>query len=318
MAESPIYVDGNVILLIDTPEQAYLAAFDAGTGKQIWKVERPVGFLGSYSTPVLYQPSNGEPAQIIVAGAVELTGYQAKTGERLWWARGVTWAPATSPVIAGDAVYTIEPVTSSEGAPPWKQMLVQYDKNKNGKIELSEVPRGGDNEIMYRIFKSVDKNTGNNDGVVTEDEWARGFDPKEPGGGLVRTRLGGKGDVSKTNVGWRHTKGLPYLTAPLLYDNVLYVIRDGGIVSTFDPETGKVLREERLKDAIGEYWSQPVAGEGKIYFVSKEGKATVIRAGADWEKLSTGDLDEQVIATPAIAGGRIYIRTEGMLYCFGR
>jgi outer membrane protein assembly factor BamB len=245
---------------------------------------------------------------------VELTGYQAKTGERLWWARGVAIAPATSPVIAGDSVYTMEPVLDAGGAPPFKDMLAQFDKNKTGTVELSEVK----NAIMLRIFKSVDKNVGNNDGVVTEEEWMSAFVPKVPGGGLVRTRLDGKGDVSQTHVGWRHTKGLSYLATPILYEKVLYVVRDGGIVSSFDPETGKVLKEARLKDALGEYWAQPVAGDGKVYFVSKEGKVSVIRAGAEWEKLSTGDLDEQVIATPAIADGRVYIRTEGMLYCFGR
>ena len=115
---------------------------------------------------------------------------------------------------------------------------------------------------------------------------------------------------------WRYTKGLPYVTAPLLYENILYVVRDGGILATIDPETGKLIKEARLKDAIGEYYAQPVAGDGKIYFVNKDGKVTVIRPGADWEQLSTADLEEQVIATPAIANNRIYIRTEGTLYCF--
>src|SRR5262249_6952442 len=87
LAASPIYVEGSLAVLIDTPEEAYLAAFDGRTGKPVWKAERLAGFMGSYSTPVLYQPS-GKPAQIVVAGALELTGYQAKTGERLWWARG--------------------------------------------------------------------------------------------------------------------------------------------------------------------------------------------------------------------------------------
>jgi outer membrane protein assembly factor BamB len=105
--------------------------------------------------------------------------------------------------------------------------------------------------------------------------------------------------------------------APLIYNHVLYVIRNGGILTTIDPETGEQLREERLKDALGEYYAQPVAGDGKLYFINKEGKATVLRAGKDWEKLSSGDFNEQVVATPAIANSRIYVRTEEALYCFG-
>ena len=83
------------------------------------------------------------------------------------------------------------------------------------------------------------------------------------------------------------------------------------------PQARQLLREARLKDAVGEYYASPVAGDSKVYFVNKDGKVSVIRAGANWEMLSTGDLDEQVIATPAIAGSRIYIRTDDNLYCFG-
>jgi outer membrane protein assembly factor BamB len=248
---------------------------------------------------------------------VELTGYQAKTGERLWWVRGVTYAPASSPLVAGDSVYTMEPVPESGGAPPFSGMLAQYDKNKDGKIQLSELTGDGINDKIYqRIFKSVDKNSGNNDGEVTAEEWEHAFGADQSLGGLVRIRLGGKGDVSKSSVGWRHTKGLPYIIAPIVYQNLLYSVRNGGIVSVFDPESGKVLREERLKNAIGDYYSQPVAGDGKVYLTNKEGKISVLRAGSDWTLLSSGDLDEQVIATPAIANGKIYMRTEGSLYCF--
>lgn len=314
MAVSPIFAEGNVVLQIDTPETSYLAAYNARSGKQAWKTDRPVGFLGAYSTPSIYRPANG-PTQIIVAGSVELTGYQAKTGERLWWVRGVTYGPANLPLIAGDSVYTLEPAGNE--APPFKGIADQYDKDKNGTIELAELT-GEDvtTKIWSRILRSVDANTGDNNGSVSEAEFLKAFSPGESGG-FVQTRLGGKGDVSKTHVGWRNTKGLPYVTAPVYYDGLLYVVRNGGILSVFRPDTGALLREERLKDALGEYYASPVAGDGKLYFVSKEGKVTVVRAGEKWEVLSSGALDEQVVATPAIAGRRIFIRTDQALYCFG-
>ncbi|MCW5982111.1 MAG: PQQ-binding-like beta-propeller repeat protein [Bryobacteraceae bacterium] len=316
MATSPVYADGKVLLLIDTPEQAYLAAFDAATGKQAWQAERPVGFLGSYATPAVYDPA-GAARQVVVAGAVELTGYDLASGKRVWWARGVTNSPATLPLIALESVFTMEPGEGG-GAPPFKNMAAQFDKNKNGKIEISELGNKSVNEqIMYRLFRSIDVNSGNGDGIVTPEEYERAFNPAEPGGGLVRTRLNGTGDVSQSNVAWRHAKGLPYVTAPVLYEGIIYVVRDGGIVSTFDPETGRVLGERRLNGALGQYYAQPVAGDGKVYFVNKEGKISVIRAGAEWEMLSSGDVGEQVIATPAIADGRIYLRAEESLYCFG-
>jgi outer membrane protein assembly factor BamB len=317
MAVSPVYAGGAVALLIDTPEQAYLAAFDAKTGKERWKVERPVGFLGGYATPSLYQPK-GQPEQLVVAGAVELTGYDCKTGARLWWASGITYAPAALPLVAGDSVYTVEPATGAEAPPPFSGWLKQFDKNGNGAIEVDEVAGESANaKIMTRIIRSMDRNSGNGDGSVTEEEYKKAFNPDVPTGGLVRTKLGGKGDVTQSHAGWRHGKGLPYVTAPVLYEGVLYVIRNGGILSTFDPETGQLQREERLKDGTGDYYAQPVAGDGKIYFINHDGKASVIRAGAKWEMLSSGDLDEAVIATPAIAAGRIFVRTKGTLYCFG-
>jgi len=94
-------------------------------------------------------------------------------------------------------------------------------------------------------------------------------------------------------------------------------VRNGGILSTFDPETGKLLREERLKEALGEYYASPVAGDGKVYFINKEGKATTIKAGASWQVLSSADFAEQAIATPAIVDGSMYVRTEETLYSFG-
>ena len=72
-----------------------------------------------------------------------------------------------------------------------------------------------------------------------------------------------------------------------------------------------------MRRAVGDYYASPVAGDGKIYLASLDGKVTVLRASADWEVLSTADLGEQLIATPAIADGRVYVRTEETLYCFG-
>lgn len=76
------------------------------------------------------------------------------------------------------------------------------------------------------------------------------------------------------------------------------------------------LRQERVKDAPGDYYASPVAGDGKIYLASLDGKVSVLQAGADWRVLSTSDLAERVVATPAIADGRVFVRTEKTLYAF--
>jgi outer membrane protein assembly factor BamB len=309
LASSPVHVDGRVVLLVDTPEDAYLAAFDAATGKPVWKTERPTGVLGSYATPTVYTPP-GEIPQVVVAGAVELTGYHAGTGERLWWAPGVTSLPAGPPFVAGDSVYTAEP-SGGVSWPPFGEPLKVFDSNKDGRITLAET---ASDPIWGRSLKGIDHNLGNGDDVVTREEYSQA-DGGENDGGLVRTRLGGRGDVRKSHVVWRNGKGTSELTGALLYRGVLYVVRNA-IVSTVDPETGTLLRQERVKDALGDYYASPVAGDGKIYLASLEGKVSVLQAGKDWRVLSTSDLAERVVATPAIADGRVFIRTEETLYAF--
>lgn len=91
---------------------------------------------------------------------------------------------------------------------------------------------------------------------------------------------------------------------------------DEGILSVLNPQTGQLIHRERLK-ASGDYYASPVAGDGKIYLVNLQGKVTVLKEGSTPTVLSSGDLGEEVIATPAIADQRIYIRGKSSLFCFG-
>jgi outer membrane protein assembly factor BamB len=92
-------------------------------------------------------------------------------------------------------------------------------------------------------------------------------------------------------------------------------VKDGGIASCFDAATGRVLYRERLGPA-GFYYASPVAGDGKVYAVSLKGVVTVFRAGDRCEVLAENDLGESISATPALADGKLYVRTEGNLYAF--
>jgi outer membrane protein assembly factor BamB len=96
----------------------------------------------------------------------------------------------------------------------------------------------------------------------------------------------------------------------------MYLMKEGGIVSSVDPASGQVLKQGRTPNALEEYYASPVAGDGKIFVVSASGKVTVLKADAQWEILATSDLDDEVWATPAIAGGNLYIRTRNALYAF--
>src|SRR6185503_15058620 len=133
---------GKVILFIDQIQDSYLAAFDQATGKQVWKKDRPSGFLGGYSTPVVWE------SQVIVSGALELTGYRVDTGEKIWWVRGLTNAPASTPVVSGSELY----VHDLPGEPQPFEPMLKMDKNKDGKLSVDEV-----DPIIGRIVTAVDR-----------------------------------------------------------------------------------------------------------------------------------------------------------------
>ena len=310
---SPIVYGRNVILLCDQDTDSYLLAVDKNSGKTAWKVERPE-VTRSYSTPAILKPASG-PAELIVPGAYQLTSYEAETGRKLWWIRGLSWQPKSSPVIDGDMIYAhwweyggeAEQATETPG---WAETLAKYDANKDGKLAESEFasePR------IQKGFYTIDLNS---DGMVDERDWEFYRARRESRNRLIAVRHGGRGDLTATNVVWSMQKFLPNVPTPLLYDGVLYIVKDGGIVSSLNPKSGEILKQGRLTGALDTYYSSPVGAAGKIYMLSQQGKAVVLKAGAQWEILAVNDMEEECYATPAIADDRIYLRTNSALYCF--
>ena len=156
------------------------------------------------------------------------------------------------------------------------------------------------------------------DGVITDAEWntTRNLGTGEYGAIAVRPGAA-RGKLDASAVQWRFQKNLPYIPAPLLYENVLYLVKTGGIVTSIDPATGRTLKEGRSPGALGEYFASPVAAEGKVFLANTEGKVTVLKAAGAWEVMEVNDLGEEIHATPALSGGRIYVRTRSSVYCFG-
>ena len=304
MASSPVYADGKVVLLIDQTVEAFVAVFDAASGKELWRRERPTNFLGSYSTPLIYRPVGG-PAQVIAAGSMELTAYQLETGETLWTNEG--WlAPAASPSLGDGVVFSSEPVNQ---APPAFEGMKPLDKDGDGTLSREEADAVSG---LIHLVDRVDGDYGNSDGKIEAAEWGKAFAAFDGYGGLRAVRLDGSGAEA-----WRFEKGLPYLSSVLLYEGLVYAVNERGVVTALDAKTGEVIKQSRLREALGDYSASPVAGDGKLYFASLEGKVTVVKAGRELETLSVADLGESIQATPALSGGRLYVRTAKALYCFG-
>lgn len=135
--------------------------------------------------------------------------------------------------------------------------------------------------------------------------------------GLTAVDLPDEGSLAPPTVRWRYRKSVPNIASPLVLDGILYIVQDGGIVTTLDPETGEVFHRGRLSQGGKKFYASPVAGDGKIVVVDTEGRLSVLKAGREWEELSSTSLGEPCVATPAICEGRIYVRTPKGLYCFG-
>lgn len=115
-------------------------------------------------------------------------------------------------------------------------------------------------------------------------------------------------------------KGLPYVPSPLVIGGLMYLLGDGGILKCVEAKTGREVYEERLNGSSGgssKFFCSPVAGDGKIYCGSQMGDLIVVKAGEKFQQLSATKLDSPMNATPAIGDGRIFVRTEKSLYCFG-
>lgn len=318
---SPILVDDKVILPVDQDNPtSYLIAVDKNTGKLKWKVDRPLVISG-YSTPIIYQPKQG-PKQIVIPESFQLSAYSVEDGKRVWWVRGL--ACEMKSIASHDDEYLyINGWGFPQNQPgqqvntiPFEEALPRYDKNGDKQIAKTEIS-GADpmDKMLGAAFEAFDLNR---DDKLDDKDWEVFRAMMASENGLLAIKLGGQGDQTANAIKWRYQKPVPQVPSTLLYKGVLYMINDSGILLSFDPATGKVLKQGRLHGAIDKYFASPVAADDKVYLIGEGGAVSVLKAAGEWEVLAVNELDDECFATPAIADGRIYIRTRSALYCFGK
>jgi outer membrane protein assembly factor BamB len=194
--------------------------------------------------------------------------------------------------------------------PEFSKVLADLDKDHDGRLSRTEAAA----VLSPQSFADSDLDEN---GYLDEREWRFYQIRSAAENCLVAIRAGGRGDVTKNHVLWRYRKALPNTASPLLYEGVLYLVRDG-IFTSLNAETGEVMKQARLTGALGNYWASPVEADRKIFLASEEGKVVVVSAEANWEIQAINNLDEEIFATPAIVDGRIYVRTREALWCFGK
>jgi len=319
---SPILVDNLLILPVDQDLGSYLLAIDKATGKTKWKVDRP-GVISGYSTPTVYAPKGG-PRQILIPESFQLSAYSVADGSRVWWVRGLP-CEMKSVVSYDDSTLYVNGWGFAQNQPgqhvptiPFEDGLKRYDKNGDGFVGGDEISGTDPIDRMLSPKYGFGAFDLNRDGKLNASEWDVFRMMMASENGLLAITLGGRGDMTETAVRWKYQRPVPQVPSTLLYQGVLFMVNDSGILTSFDPATGNVLKQGRLKGAIDKYYASPVGADGKVWLISQDGTASVVTAKGEWDVVAVNALGDEVFATPAIDAGRLYVRTRGALYCFGQ
>ncbi|MCC6391627.1 MAG: PQQ-binding-like beta-propeller repeat protein [Bryobacterales bacterium] len=306
LGAAPILAGGLLILQMDQMEGSHIAAYSASSGKLRWKVAREES--ESWGTPILYRRP-GAALQIITVGGNQIGGHRAADGKRTFTFPQASPSMVASPLIDGDTVYAFGYGYQTDL--PFSRLLERSDKNKDGILTPDEYG-------TVNVLPSAGQYIGNGDGTVNEEKWKLWNSHVRGPTGLVAIDLASAASTGKPRLLWRFDKGFDsVIPSPLLYQEVLYSVRNGGILTAFDARTGEVVKSGRIAGALGGYSASPVLAEGRLYFSSEEGKLAVVRPGRQWELIQLNDLQEEIFATPALSAGKIFIRTADALYCFG-
>ena len=298
---SPVGESGRVYVTFGSPGTA---AIDTRTAKVLWE-RRDLEcnhFRGAGSSPILFRNLlimhyDGSDVQYVVA-------LDKDTGKTVWKTpRSVDYkdlgpdgkpkadgdfrkAFATPQIIevggepllislGGRAAYGYEPMTGKE----------RWRIEEHGSHSASTRPVAGHGMVFYPT----------------------GFDTPK----LFAIRPDGTGDATATHVVWTFARSVPNKPSILLIGDLLYMINDVGIASAVEAKTGELVWQSRVG---GTFSASPIAVNGRIYLFDEDGKTTVIEAGREFKALAENTLDNGFMASPAVAGNALYVRTRTDVY----
>lgn len=283
------------------------ACLDAGSGELLWKREDlPCRhYRGPGSSAILYRD-----LLILTFDGVDVqyvTALDKHTGKTVWKTdRQITWNDldeSGKPKREGDfrkgfaTPIVIEAGGKAQLISPASSMLFSYDPD-TGK-ELWRIRNTAHTPAVSPVY---------GDGLVFA---VTGHGAAE----MLAIRPDGTGDVTASHVTWRvGGKDVPLTPSPVARDGLLYMLADHGAVTCIETATGKTVWRELLG---GSYLASPLVDGERIYFFGGSGKTTVIRAGRTFETLAENRLDSGFMASPAVAGDSLILRTKTHLYRVG-
>jgi len=297
---SPVIEPGRVYVHFGSYGTACL---DTQSGKVLWQRTdlRCRHYRGPSSSPVLFQnllilTFDGADLQYVV-------GLDKQTGRTVWKTdRSAEWNDADAPgqmAREGDLrkAHSTPVIAQYEGKP---QLL-----STGAKAAYDYDPATGKElwKIHFPAWSAAPRPLYS-DGLAY---FVTGHGETE----LVAVRLGGSGDVTDSHIAWKVNTAVPRTASPILIDGLLYMVSDDGVVTCLEAVTGKQAWHSRIG---GTYAASPIYADGRIYFCSQQGKTTILKPGRSFEALATNSLPNGFMASPAVAGKALFLRTKTDLY----
>jgi outer membrane protein assembly factor BamB len=285
-----------------------------GAGRLVWKKD-----LGAYPTQMGQGPASSPVLdgdrlflQIDNEEKSFLVALDKKTGDELWRADRSERTNHSSPVVWKNEGRT-------ELVAAGSQKVRSYDP-ATGKV-LWELGLGGGRCYATPVGDAERLYVGCEAGFGGFGGGGRGGPGGGGGGGLFAVRAGASGDLtlkegetSNAGVAWSQPRNGPEKASPLVYQGHLYVLRQNGLLACYEAKSGKEVYRERIPGAAA-FWASPWAGDGKVYCLDDRGTTHVLQAGPKFKVLGKNALDEMFWATPAVAGGALFLRGVDHLYC---
>jgi outer membrane protein assembly factor BamB len=298
--------DGRVIVAFFGSQGLY--AFDMN-GKELWKRDLGVLNVGAYDLPEYEWGTASSPiiykdlaiVQCDTQGESFVLAVNVKNGETVWKATRKELPSWGTPTV-------VEP---SSGAP-------ELVTNASNFVRAYDVATGAEKWWLGGSSKITAPTPIFSRGLIVV---ASGRAPERP---IFVIRPGGSGDItpaagaeSGSHLVWKKTGRGSYMPTPIAYGDTLYVLSNAGLFDAYELETGKEVYRQRVQHGGSGFSASPVAADGRIYLSSEDGDVFVLRAGPSFEVLSKNPMGEPLMATPAIAGGTLYIRSERHLFAVG-
>jgi outer membrane protein assembly factor BamB len=331
----------------DNAVRFILTSLDRVSGKPVWEhiIEAEGPLPAVHEKHNLASPSPTTDGERIYAwyGTGQLVAVDMN-GKTVWQRNlarevapiSIIWGPGSSPAVYGKMLYLLSyhgqsaylmAVDAATGKTTWKvdatpgvtsystPVMVQTATGPELIVNSSEGVAGHDPETGERLWFFAEVNRFPVPAPIPASGGLVYLNRGYRSSPYMAIRAGGRGDIGNSHIVWRQPTSGPYVPSLVHYKGLIYMATGQGIVSAIDAATGERVWQERIP---GVYMGSPVAGDGKIYFPDETGTTLVIKAGRTLEILAQNKLSGRFGASPAIAGGLIFLRSDDAVIAVGR